>query len=80
MKLQDISKDSESIHLNKFIYTGVLFKPTSKNATIAKNVVVKTDRHATRWDPVTPIFLPKKPEDIEANKGKKIITKYIEGF
>lgn len=77
LKLQDTFKDSESIHLNKFIYTGVLLKPTSKNAIIASNVVVKTDAHVIKWDPVTPIFLPKKPEDMEDSNGKKIIVRYI---
>jgi len=28
-------------------------------------------------DPLTPIFLPKNPDDIEASKGKIIIAKYI---
>jgi hypothetical protein len=48
LKLQDTSKDSESIHLNKFMCTGMLFKPTSKNAIIAKNVVINTDVHPTK--------------------------------
>jgi hypothetical protein len=55
----------------------MLFKPTSKKASIAKMVVVITDEHAIMCDPLTPIFLPKNPEDIEPNKGSIIIIKYI---
>ena len=74
---QNTFSDSESIHLNNFIDTGTLFKPTSKKANIAIRVVVITDVHAIMWDPLTPIFLPKKPEEIEPNNGNIIIIKYI---
>jgi len=59
------------------IDTGILFKPTSKKAIVAKNVVVIIDVHAIICEPLTPIFLPKKPEDIELSKGSIIIIKYI---
>ena len=29
------------------------------------------------FEPVTPTFLPRKPETIEPNKGNNIIDKYI---
>jgi hypothetical protein len=70
-------RDSLSIHLKRFIDTGILFKPTSKKATIAKNVVVITQIHVINWAPLTPTFLPKNPETIDPNKGKVIIAKYI---
>jgi hypothetical protein len=69
--------DSESIHLNTCIDTGMLFNPTSKKATTANIVVTKTAVHVIIWAPVTPIFLPKKPEAIDPNSGKIIIARYI---
>ena len=69
--------DSESIHLNILINTGMLLSPTSKNDTIASIVVVITDVHVIIWEPVTPTFLPKNPDTIEPNKGKNIIVRYI---
>jgi len=77
LKLHNTFNDSESIHLKSFIETGMLLKPTSKKASIAKIVVVITDVHVIICDPLTPIFLPKKPEDIDANKGSIISTRYI---
>jgi len=73
----DTFNDSESIHLNTCIDTGILFNPTSKKAITAKNVVVTTAVHVIIWAPVTPIFLPKKPEAIDPNSGKIIIARYI---
>lgn len=73
----DTLSDSESIHLNSCIDTGMLFKPTSKKAIIAKIVVVITQLHVINWAPLTPTFLPKKPDTIDPNKGKTIIAKYI---
>jgi hypothetical protein len=35
------------------------------------------EMHVIICDPLTPIFLPKKPEAIEPNKGKIINVKYI---
>jgi len=69
--------DSESIHLNKCIDTGMLFKPTSKKASIANVVVNTTEKHVMNCAPLTPIFLPKNPEAIEPNKGSTIIARYI---
>src|SRR3954447_10080865 len=69
--------DSLSIHLKRFIETGMLFKPTSKKATIANKVVTITLVHVINWAPLTPTFLPKNPETIDPNKGKVIIAKYI---
>ena|ERR1700712_617349 len=69
--------DSLSIHLKRFIETGMLFKPTSKKATIANIVVAITLVDAINCAPLTPTFLPKKPETIDPNKGKVIIAKYI---
>jgi hypothetical protein len=77
LKLQDIFNDSESIHLKFSTCTGTLFIPTSINAKIDNIVVIINDVQATRWDPLTPTFLPKNPENMEANKGKIIIVKYI---
>ena len=77
LKLHNMSKDSESIHLNSFIETGALFIPTSKKDTIDKTAVVTTRVHVIRWEPVTPIFLPKNPETIDPSKGNIIIVKYI---
>ena len=73
----DTFSDSESIHLKTSIDTGVLFNPTSKKATIAKTVVIITAVHVIICDPVTPIFLPKKPDAIDPNSGKIIIARYI---
>ena len=77
LKLHSTLSDSLSIHLKRFIDTGMLFKPTSKNATIANKVVTITLVHVINCAPLTPIFLPKKPETIDPNKGKVIIAKYI---
>ena len=73
----DTLSDSESIHLNTSIDTGILFSPTSKKATTANIVVNTTAVQVIKWAPVTPIFLPKKPEAIDPNSGKIIITRYI---
>ena len=69
--------DSLSIHLKRLIDTGILFKPTSKKATIANKVVTITLVHVINCAPLTPTFLPKKPETIDPNKGKMIMAKYI---
>ena len=68
---------SLSIHLNNSIETGILFKPTSKKASIDNNVVDITQLHVIIWAPLTPIFLPKNPDAIDPNKGSIIIAKYI---
>jgi hypothetical protein len=73
----DTLKDSESIHLNKWIDTGILFKPTSKKASIANVVVVITQQHVINCAPLTPSFRPNKPDEIEPNKGKINKAKYI---
>jgi hypothetical protein len=57
--------------------TGMLFKPTSKKATIANKVVTITQLHVINWAPLTPTFLPKNPETIDPNNGKIIMAKYI---
>ena len=69
--------DSLSIHLNRFIDTGILLKPTSKNDTIANIVVITRHKHVINWAPLIPTFLPKNPETIAPNKGKVIMAKYI---
>src|ERR1700722_3853128 len=69
--------DSLSIHLKRLIDTGILFKPTSKKATVANKVVTITLVHVINCAPLTPTFLPKKPETIDPNNGKVIIAKYI---
>src|ERR1700729_2118316 len=55
----------------------MLFKPTSKKATIASNVVTITHVDVINCAPLTPTFLPKNPDTIDPNKGKVIIAKYI---
>src|SRR5713226_5153081 len=77
LKAHNTLSDSLSIHLKRFIDTGMLFKPTSKKATIANKVVTITLVHVINCAPLTPIFLPKKPETIDPNKGKIIIARYI---
>jgi len=77
LKLHRTFNDSESIHLNSSIETGILFIPTSKKTIVASTVVVITEVHVTNCAPLTPIFLPKNPETIEPNKGNIIIAKYI---
>jgi len=57
--------------------TGMLLVPTSKKANKASRVVNITDVHVINCAPLTPIFLPKKPDAIEPNSGKIIIAKYI---
>jgi hypothetical protein len=74
---QDTFSDSESIHLNNLRYTEILLIPTSKNANIANVVVNNTEVQVIKCDPLTPTFLPNKPEAIEASKGNNIIAKYI---
>jgi hypothetical protein len=76
-KPQMILNHSLSIHLNKFIVTGILLKPTSAKAKIANIVVIITFEHVIICAPLTPTFLPKKPDTIDPNKGKIIILKYI---
>jgi len=71
------SSDSLSIHLKRFIDTGILFRPTSKKAIITNKVVKIIDRDVTNCAPLTPTFLPKNPETIAPNKGKIIMAKYI---
>lgn len=77
LKLHSTLSDSESTHLKSCKDTEILFKPTSINANVESKVVIITDVHVIHWDPVTPTFLPKKPETIEPNKGNTIIAKYI---
>lgn len=69
--------DSESIHLNNSIVTGILLRPTSKKATVANNVVMITHKHVIICAPLTPTFLPKKPDTTDPNNGKIIIAKYV---
>ena len=76
-KLHKILSDSLSIHLNRFIETVILLKPTSKKAIIANNVVIIIERHVINCAPLTPTFLPKNPETVAPNKGKVIMAKYI---
>jgi hypothetical protein len=76
-KLHRTLSDSLSIHLNSFIDTAMLFKPTSIKAIIANNVVIIIERHVIHCAPLTPTFLPKNPENIAPNKGKVIMAKYI---
>jgi hypothetical protein len=68
---------SISIQVNSFIVTGILFIPTSKNAMILNIVVVIIQLQVINCAPLTPTFLPKKPEIIEPIKGKNIKVKYI---
>jgi hypothetical protein len=68
---------SESTHLKSFIETGILFNPTSKKEIIERKVVININVHVIICDPVTPIFLPKKPDIIDPNKGSINIVKYI---
>jgi hypothetical protein len=77
LKLHSTLSDSESTHLKSCRDTDILFKPTSTNANIESKVVIITDVHVINCEPVTPIFLPKKPEAIEPNNGNNIIAKYI---
>jgi hypothetical protein len=55
----------------------MLFKPTSKKATIANMVVTITLVDVINCAPLTPTFRPKNPETIDPNNGKVIIAKYI---
>ena len=55
----------------------MLFKPTSKKASIAHIVVTITHRHVINCAPLTPTFLPMKPDTIEPNKGNTIKARYI---
>jgi hypothetical protein len=77
LKLQYIFSDSASIHLNNSIFTHIWFNPTSKKATIANIVVIITQVHVIIRAPLTPIFLPKKPDMIDPNIGKIINARYI---
>jgi hypothetical protein len=55
----------------------ILFKPTSKKVTIVNSVVIIIVTDVIDCAPLTPTFLPKKPETIDPNKGKVIIARYI---
>ena len=55
----------------------MLFNPTSINIIIDRIVVITTEAEVINCAPLTPIFLPKKPDAIELNKGKTIKVKYI---
>ena len=55
----------------------MLFKPTSKKASIVKIVVNITDEQVINCAPLTPTFLPKKPDTIDPNKGNTIKARYI---
>jgi len=77
LNAQDTFKYSASIHRNKCIFTGLLFNPTSMKANMASIVVVITHVQVIICDPLTPTFLPKKPEIIDPNIGNPINTKYI---
>jgi len=77
LNAQDTFKYSASIHRNKCIFTGFLFKPTSIKAKTAKIVVVITHVHVIICDPLTPTFLPKKPDIIDPNIGNPIKARYI---
>ena len=72
-----ILNHSLSIHLNKFIVTGILFKPTSIKHNIDNIVVIITPEDVINCAPFTPTFLPKKPDTILPNNGKIIKLKYI---
>src|SRR6476469_3815461 len=72
-----ILNHSLSIHLNKFRVTGILLKPISKKDIIDNIVVIITLAHVINCAPLTPTFLPKKPDTIDPNNGKIIILKYI---
>src|SRR5690606_19291511 len=76
-KPQLILNHSLSIHLNKFIVTGILLKPTSTKHKSDNNVVIITHEDVINCAPLIPTFLPKKPDTILPNKGKIIILKYI---
>jgi hypothetical protein len=77
LNAQDTFKYSASIHLNRCNLTGLLFKPTSINANKAKKVVTITHEHVIIWAPLTPTFLPKKPDIIDPNIGKPNKARYI---
>jgi len=77
LNAQDTFKYSASIQRNKCIFTGLLFRPPSIKANMAKIVVVITHVHVIICDPLTPTFLPKKPDIIDPNMGNPIKTKYI---
>ena len=53
----------------------MLLKPTSKNAITANIVVTITLKQVISCAPLTPTFLPKKPETINLEKGKVTIKK-----
>lgn len=57
--------------------TGMLFRPTSKKAMKDSTVVAITQLHVINWAPLTPTFLPKKPDTSEPKRGKITKDKYI---
>ena len=65
-----------STHSNKFIITILLFIPISKKAIIENIVIIIILKDVISCAPITPVFLPKKPANIETIKGMKIILKY----
>ena len=75
LKLQNIANDSESIHWNNLISTGIEFNPTSINIIMDNIVVKEIHVQVIKWVPRTPIFLPNNPGIKELNKGKKIKVK-----
>lgn len=77
LKPQDRLRDSTSIHLIRYIVTGILFRPTSIKTTTAKKVVIRTQVQVINCDPLIPIFLPKNPDAIDPKSGNNINAKYI---
>ena len=57
--------------------TGLPVKLTSAKHTILSNAATTKQETEIILDPVTPIFLPKIPVEIELNKGKANTVKYI---
>lgn len=68
-------KNSESIHLNNFISTGIELNPTSVNINIDNIVVYIIEKQVIKCVPFTPIFLPNIPGIKELKKGRKIKVK-----
>lgn len=73
----EIFKDSESIHLNIFMCTGILDIPTSMKVNREITVVAIMHEHVINCDPVTPTFLPKNPDTMEPKRGRISMLKYI---
>ena len=75
-KPQDACNSSESIHVNKSIYTVFPEIPTSIKAYHEKIQVIPSKVVVRSCEPFVPIYRPKNPAKKAPIRGKNTINKY----